>query len=388
MTDSARALPPADSLAEFLSTASPRRIPAYDPHPCPSVNVRQCVVAINDSTLTSSDTTVYYSLLEDRSKVRVKLFKFHSDVRPGYVGTWTKTSHVVGPRTPFARETALLNYAVDSDDEWEEEVDDPDAEDVGSDGGARSDEEGGAAGTGAESEADSWLADDDEIEYEAGYDADGDIAMLDAEGRGIGGDDDDIIVVEGDKERRRRERDAKKKKVERERKKKEREAKRGPMLPVAKGLCWQHDVGAVEDTVFEPMRIQFLNGASLLPLLARLLERAELTSLSPLQTLRAASTRSPGCRSPSRRLRQRPARSRRRPPPPPRARPQPPPRRPSPTRARPPPPRRATAPSTRSRPSARRPRCRSPPSTSRALCATCTARPSRALSSSSSSSTR
>ncbi|GAA5923871.1 hypothetical protein JCM3775_005536 [Rhodotorula graminis] len=251
-----------DSLAEFLSTASPRRIPAYDPRPCPPVNVRQCVVAINDSTLTSSDTTVYYSLLEDRSKVRVKLFKFHSDVRPGYVGTWTKTSHVVGPRTPFARETALLNYAVDSDDEWEEEVDDPDAEDVGSDGGARSDEEGGAAGTGAESEADSWLADDDEIEYEAGYDADGDIAMLDAEGRGIGGDDDDIIVVESEKERRQRERDAKKKKVERERKKKEREAKRGPMLPVAKGLCWQQDVGTVEDVVFEPMRIQFLNDAA------------------------------------------------------------------------------------------------------------------------------
>ncbi|GAA5851302.1 hypothetical protein JCM9279_001099 [Rhodotorula babjevae] len=260
--DSMPSLTLKDSLDEFLSTASPRRMPAYDPHPCPPVNVRQCVVAINDSTLTSSDTTVYYSLLEDRSKVRVKLFKFHSDVRPGYVGTWTKTSHVVGPRTPFARETALLNYAVDSDDEWEEEVDDPDAEDVGSDGGARSDEEGGAAGTGAESEADSWLAEDDEIEYEAGYDADGDIAMLDAEGRGIGGDDDDIIVIEGDKERRRRERDAKKKKVERERKKKEREAKRGPMLPVAKGLCWQHDVGMVEDTVFAPMRIQFLNDAS------------------------------------------------------------------------------------------------------------------------------
>ncbi|GAA5894231.1 hypothetical protein JCM8208_002383 [Rhodotorula glutinis] len=260
--DSMPSLTLKDSLAEFLSTASPRRIPAYDPHPAPPVNVRQCVVAINDSTLTSSDTSVYYSLLEDRSKVRVKLFKFHSDVRPGYVGTWTKTSHVVGPRTPLARETALLNYAVDSDDEWEEEPDDPDAEDVGSDGGARSDEEGGAAGTGAESEADSWLAEDDEIEYEVGYDADGDIAMLDAEGRGIGDDDDDIIVVESEKERRRRERDAKKKKVERERKKKEREAKRGPMLPVAKGLCWQHDIGAVEDVVFEPMRIQFLNDAS------------------------------------------------------------------------------------------------------------------------------
>jgi len=232
--------------------------------------VRQCVVAINDSALTSSDTTVYYKLLEDRSQVPVKLFKHYDDVRPGYVGTWTKTSHVVGPRTPFARETALLNYDVDSEDEWAEE--DPDAEDVGSDG-AQSDDEGGTA-TGAESEADSWLADDDDIEYEEGYDADGDVAMLAAEGRAVGADaedDDDVIVVEGEKERRKRERDAKKKKAERERKKKERELRRGPMLPVAKGLCWQDDVDAVEDVLFKPMSIQFLNGArcSLSPFVGR-----------------------------------------------------------------------------------------------------------------------
>ncbi|BGP46077.1 hypothetical protein JCM10450v2_001917 [Rhodotorula kratochvilovae] len=246
-----------DSLASFLSTASPARIPPYDPHPTPAVSVRQCVVAINDSTLTSQDASAYYKLLEDRNKVRVKLFKFATDVRPGYIGTWTKTSHVVGPRTPFARETALLNYDVDSEDEWEEEADDPDAEDVGSDGGARSDDEGGA-----ESEADSWLAEDDEIEYEAGYDADGDVVMLAAEGRAPDADDDDVIVVEGEKERRKRERDAKKKKAERERKKKERDARKGPMLPVIKGACWQRDVEVVEDPVFRPMRIQFLNDAS------------------------------------------------------------------------------------------------------------------------------
>ncbi|GAA6056417.1 hypothetical protein JCM3770_000692 [Rhodotorula araucariae] len=244
-----------DSLTSFLATASPHRIPPYDPHPTPPVSVRQCVVAINDSTLTSQDASAFYKLLEDRNKVRVKLFKFATDVRPGYIGTWTKTSHVVGPRTPFARETALLNYDVDSEVEWEEEADDPDAEDVGSDG-ARSDDEGGA-----ESEADSWLAEDDEIEYEAGYDADGDVVMLSAEGQAPD-DDEDVIVVEGDKERRKRERDSKKKKAERERRKKEREARKGPMLPVIKGACWQRDVEVVEDPVFKPMRIQFLNDAA------------------------------------------------------------------------------------------------------------------------------
>lgn len=48
--------------------------------------MRQCVVAINDSTLTSQDASEFYEVLKDREKVRVKLLKFHEDVRPGYVG--------------------------------------------------------------------------------------------------------------------------------------------------------------------------------------------------------------------------------------------------------------------------------------------------------------
>lgn len=167
-------------------------------------------------------------------------------------------SAVVGPRTPFARDTAILNYEHDSEAEWEEEVDDPEAEELASDG-ERSGDEKEEAG----SDVDSWLAEDDEIEYQEGYEADGDVVMLAAEngGRiprdGEAGDegDDDIVVVESDKVRKRKEREAKKRKAERERRK-----RREVMLPVAKGMFWQEDVEVVAEPALKTMRIQLLNG--------------------------------------------------------------------------------------------------------------------------------
>ncbi|GAA5978553.1 hypothetical protein JCM10908_004401 [Rhodotorula pacifica] len=244
-----------DSLSSFLSTASKRRIPPYNPYPSPALSVRATVNAISDATLTSLDVNDLYDALKDPKKVKVKHFRFKEDLRPGYVGTWTKTSAVVGPRTPFARDTAILNYEHDSEAEWEEEVDDPDAEELASDGERSGDEKEDGAG----SDVDSWLAEDDEIEYEQGYDADGDVVMLAAEngGRLPGEDDDDVVVVESDKVRKQKEREAKKRKSERERRK-----KREIMLPVAKGMFWQEDVEMVTEPALKTMRIQLLNDAT------------------------------------------------------------------------------------------------------------------------------
>ncbi|KWU44970.1 hypothetical protein RHOSPDRAFT_33510 [Rhodotorula sp. JG-1b] len=240
-----------DSLSSFLSTASKRRIPPYNPYPRPPISVRQTVNAISDATLTSQDVSDLYDALRDPKKVKVKHFRFKEDLRPGYVGTWTKTSAMVGPRTPFARDTAILNYEHDSEAEWEEELDDPDAEELASDG-ERSGDEREEPG----SDVDSWLAEDDEIEYQEGYDADGDMIMLAAENGGrVPGEDDDVVVVESDKVRKRREREAKKRKLERERKKKKREV----MLPVVKGMFWQEDVETVAEPALKKMRIQLLN---------------------------------------------------------------------------------------------------------------------------------
>ena len=37
-------------------------------------------------------------------RMRPKLLKFHENRRPAYWGTWGKTSHTVGPRSPFGKE--------------------------------------------------------------------------------------------------------------------------------------------------------------------------------------------------------------------------------------------------------------------------------------------
>ncbi|GAA6061779.1 hypothetical protein JCM10212_001385 [Sporobolomyces blumeae] len=246
------------SLASTIKKTVPkRRIPPYNPYPAPAVSVREAVVAINDSALTSQDASAYYALLKDREKVPVKLLKFHQDIRPGYVGTWSKTSKVVTPRTPFGRDGALLNYEHDSEAEWEDEADDPDAENVGS-GGEMSDDEDDNV-----SEVDSWLADDDdEIEYDEGYDPDGDIVMMDAEGRPGRGEDDDIISVESEKDKRdrvKREKERKKKQDDKAKKKKA----VVQLMVIAKGPAWEDPDGETTEPAFRSMKIRFLNDCSL-----------------------------------------------------------------------------------------------------------------------------
>lgn len=77
----------AESLSSFLSTASKRRIPPYNPYPAPALSVRQTVNAISDATLTSQDVSDLYDALKDPKKIKVKHFRFKEDLRPGYVGT-------------------------------------------------------------------------------------------------------------------------------------------------------------------------------------------------------------------------------------------------------------------------------------------------------------
>jgi hypothetical protein len=42
-------------------------------------------------------------------RMRLKLLKFHENRRPAYWGTWGKTSHTVGPRSPFGKEVKKKN---------------------------------------------------------------------------------------------------------------------------------------------------------------------------------------------------------------------------------------------------------------------------------------
>ncbi|ROL40766.1 Chromatin assembly factor 1 subunit A [Anabarilius grahami] len=52
---------------------------------------------------------------------RMKLLQFHDNYRPAYWGTWCKKSTHISPRCPLRLEKELLDYEVDSDEEWEEE---------------------------------------------------------------------------------------------------------------------------------------------------------------------------------------------------------------------------------------------------------------------------
>uniref|UniRef100_A0A671PIC2 Chromatin assembly factor 1 subunit p150 C-terminal domain-containing protein n=1 Tax=Sinocyclocheilus anshuiensis TaxID=1608454 RepID=A0A671PIC2_9TELE len=75
--------------------------------------VRDCVV-ITDSQKADG--------VPDRHRYgRMKLLQFHDNYRPAYWGTWCKKSTRISPRCPLRQHKGLLDYEVDSDEEWEEE---------------------------------------------------------------------------------------------------------------------------------------------------------------------------------------------------------------------------------------------------------------------------
>ncbi|NXU46329.1 CAF1A factor, partial [Drymodes brunneopygia] len=52
---------------------------------------------------------------------RMKLLQFSENHRPAYWGTWNKRTSLIRARNPWAKDSKLLDYEVDSDEEWEEE---------------------------------------------------------------------------------------------------------------------------------------------------------------------------------------------------------------------------------------------------------------------------
>ncbi|NXR72500.1 CAF1A factor, partial [Pycnonotus jocosus] len=52
---------------------------------------------------------------------RMKLLQFSENHRPAYWGTWNKRTPLIRARNPWSKDTNLLDYEVDSDEEWEEE---------------------------------------------------------------------------------------------------------------------------------------------------------------------------------------------------------------------------------------------------------------------------
>ncbi|XP_047532324.1 chromatin assembly factor 1 subunit A-like [Vanessa atalanta] len=106
-----------------------------------------------------------------REKLRPKLFAFHENRRPPYWGTWRKKSKFINPRKPFKTDEKLLDYEVDSDEEWEEEQE---GESI----------DGSAAGSDDEQDADEYEV-DNEVFVPHGYLSDEEATM----------DEDDVLSL-------------------------------------------------------------------------------------------------------------------------------------------------------------------------------------------------
>ncbi|KAK3731428.1 hypothetical protein QZH41_013615, partial [Actinostola sp. cb2023] len=122
----------------------------------------------DDDDVNSVSSSVVEIQEDEKKKVSMKAIylKFHENTRPPYYGTHRKKSKKISPKNPLKKDEALLNYEVDSDDEWEEEEPGESLSDSEPEGDNEEDNEDG------DEEEDGWmvphgyLSDDEGIEQD------------------------------------------------------------------------------------------------------------------------------------------------------------------------------------------------------------------------------
>ena len=198
--------------------------------------VRDIMAQLNEAEVAGDPAHVRQLLiaLNDRKLLPAKVLIFTEDARPGYYGTWTRNSRIIGPRTPFAQDLLARDYAYDSGEEWEDE-DASQADDVVDDA-----EEDDGDGDEADSDVDSWLVDDDEMEI-----------SLPSDPRDLSPSSIDLPISPP-----KRKADGAGRQLEKKRK------VVVPLIPFAKGPCWEPVAGRCEYELFESYRIQLFNGMS------------------------------------------------------------------------------------------------------------------------------
>jgi chromatin assembly factor 1 subunit A len=231
-------------LLSLPPSADPSRIPS---HPLKSSHgfksysplaVRTLLAELSDAEI-SGDTSAVRSLLttlSDRNLLPAKVFIFSEDIRPGYFGTWTRSSRIIGPRTPLAKDMVALDYGYDSGEEWEEE-EKGDADDVIEDG---EEEEGGEED--GDSDLDSWLVDDDEIAEVVEDEREESIELLTPLPNMLGPAVKRKTSDEGGRKL------GKKRKVV------------VPLVPFVKGPLWEENIGQCGYDSFKPYKLQLFNG--------------------------------------------------------------------------------------------------------------------------------
>ena len=78
-------------------------------------------IMIIDGDISSGLKTTETTTKHEINKIKGKLLQFHENYRPAYFGSWRKRSASVRARTPLKKDEDILNYDMDSDEEWEEE---------------------------------------------------------------------------------------------------------------------------------------------------------------------------------------------------------------------------------------------------------------------------
>ncbi|VDB91461.1 unnamed protein product [Peniophora sp. CBMAI 1063] len=209
-------------------------------HPDP---VRTLLSRLSEAEVTGDATLVRHltTALASRTRYPAKVLIFHEDARPGYFGTFTRRSRLIGARTPLVKDDAVLDYGYESGDDWDEEEG---GEDV-AEGDAEEDEEGSAD----EDEMDGWLVGDDEEDERA-------VTPIE-EREGFGADPFDMPLPPPPVQKRKAEAGAGGKDKGEERAKKRKVVV--PLVPFVKGPCLEGEIGRCEYEPFNQYRIQFFN---------------------------------------------------------------------------------------------------------------------------------
>ncbi|KAE9406423.1 hypothetical protein BT96DRAFT_915389 [Gymnopus androsaceus JB14] len=183
------------------------------------------VEILGDATLARK----LHNKLSDRALLPAKVFIFDEDARPGYYGTWTRSSRTIGPRTPHAKDVLEIEYGYDSGEDWEEESA-GDADDVMDDAADEDVTED------RDSDIDDWLVDDEEAEE-----------GVDGRPRSRSRSVSPLVsLVPKRKADDVGPKAAKKRKVV------------VPLVPFAKGPCWETSIGQ-GNNAFNSYRIRLLN---------------------------------------------------------------------------------------------------------------------------------
>lgn len=201
--------------------------------------VRDVLNQLSEAEVTGDDQVVrtLVAKIQNRTLFPAKVLIFHEDARPGYYGTWTRSSRIIGPRRPLAKDLLVFDYGYDSGEEWEEE---PVGEDVADD-----DDDDDDGDDGADSDADSWLVDDDEEPEILSLGDMDSITPPDLFDSGLPPPLPQLPKRKSNDDERK---GAKKRKVV------------VPLVPFMKGPCWEDNVGACSYDHFQPYQIRLFNG--------------------------------------------------------------------------------------------------------------------------------